>query len=111
MSMATPQVVRGNDTSVRRWVTVMVIVLSTFVAPTIAYACFGLGYVLFSTFVVAALEKDAGFGKGHAVWVYALMGTDIATGSLVLGRLSDRLGRRAAMIGSFSSACLAAWRC
>jgi predicted MFS family arabinose efflux permease len=74
-------------------------------APTISYACFGLGYVLFSTFVVAALEKDAGFGKGHAVWVYALMGTGIATGSMVLGRLSDGLGRRAAMIGSFTSAC------
>jgi Uncharacterised MFS-type transporter YbfB len=74
-------------------------------APTIAYACFGWGYVLFSTFVVAALEKDAGFRKGPAVWVYALMGTGIATGSLVLGRLSDQLGRRAAMIGSFSSAC------
>ena len=36
MSMATPRVVLGNDTSAGRWVTVTVIVLSTFVAQSFA---------------------------------------------------------------------------
>ena len=79
-------------------------------APTAAYTCFGLGYVLFATYVVAALEKDAGFGKGHSVWVYALMGAGNAGGALLVGRLSDQVGRRGTLIGSLVAAgggCLA----
>ena len=73
-------------------------------SPTAAYACFGLAYVLFATFVVAALEHDAHFGKGHSVWVYFLMGLGQATGALLVGRLSDRLGRRTTMVLSFALA-------
>jgi MFS family permease len=73
-------------------------------APTAAYACFGLSYVLFATFVVAALEHDAGFGKGHSVWVYAVMGMGQTIGALLVGRLSDRFGRRSTMVASFMAA-------
>ncbi len=73
-------------------------------AVTGAYTCFGLGFALFSTYVVAALEHDAGFAKGHAVLVYALMGAGNTTGALTVGRLSDLFGRRVTMIGSFAAA-------
>ena len=73
-------------------------------APTSAYACFGLGYVLFATFVVAALEQDAGFARGHASQVFALMGAGNAVGALTVGKISDRIGRRTTMIASFSAA-------
>ncbi len=79
-------------------------------APTSAYACFGLGYVLFATYVVAALEQDAGFGRGHAAQVFALMGAGNAVGALTVGRISDRIGRRTTMIASFAASglgCLA----
>lgn len=71
-------------------------------APTAAYTCFGLGYVMFATYVVAALENDSGFGKGHSVWVFALMGVGNASGALTVGRLSDRVGRRATMVACFT---------
>ena len=79
-------------------------------APTAAYTCFGLGYVLFATYVVAALEQDAGFGPGHSVWVFALLGAGNAIGALLVGRLSDRVGRRVTMMASMAAAgfgCLA----
>jgi predicted MFS family arabinose efflux permease len=76
----------------------------TWWAPTAAYACFGIGYVLFATFVVAALEQDAGFGKGHSVWVFALMGAGNAAGAMSVGRLSDRVGRRTTLIASLCAA-------
>ena len=79
-------------------------------APTAAYACFGLGYVLFATYVVAALEQDAGFATGQASRVFALMGVGNAMGALSIGRLSDRIGRRVTMFTCFALAgvgCLA----
>ena len=76
-------------------------------APTAAYACFGLGYVLFTVFVVAALQHDAGFAVGASSRVFAIMGLGIATGALTVGRLSDRLGRRSTMVSSFVLAALA----
>jgi MFS family permease len=78
--------------------------------PTTAYTCLGLAYVLFTTFVVAALEQDAGFATGHAATVFALLGFGNAVGALGIGRLSDRLGRRVTMFSSFALAgfgCLA----
>ncbi len=78
--------------------------------PTVAYTFLGLAYVLFTTFVVAALEQDAGFATGHAAAVFALLGLGNAVGALGIGRLSDRLGRRVTMFTSFALAgagCLA----
>lgn len=79
-------------------------------APTAAYTCFGLGYVLFATYVVAALEQDAGFAPGQASRVFAFMGVGNALGALTIGRLSDRIGRRVTMLTCFALAgvgCLA----
>lgn len=73
-------------------------------SPTAAYTCFGLGYVLFAVFVVAALQHDAHFSAGHASQVFALMGLGNAIGALSIGRLSDRIGRRTTMIVSFAAA-------
>lgn len=73
-------------------------------AATAAYTCFGLGYVLFAVFVVAALQHDAHFSAGHASQVFALMGLGNTIGALSIGRLSDRIGRRTTMIVSFAAA-------
>lgn len=70
-------------------------------APTAAYTCFGLGYVLYALFIVAALEQDAGFGNDHAGLVFAAFGLGSAAGALGLGRLAERIGRRTAFVGSF----------
>jgi predicted MFS family arabinose efflux permease len=61
MSIATPKVVRGNDTSAGRWVTVTVIVLSTFVAQSFARFTFGL--------LLPAMKADLGISYGLAGWL------------------------------------------
>ncbi len=75
-------------------------------APTAAYTCFGLGYVLFAVFVVAALVQDAGFSASHATRVFAFYGIGSSIGALSIGKLSDRIGRRTTMIGCFVAAAL-----
>ena len=75
-------------------------------AATAAYVCFGLGYVLFAVFVVAALVQDAGFSARHASQVFAFFGLGSAMGSLTIGKLSDRVGRRSTMIFCFVAAAL-----
>jgi predicted MFS family arabinose efflux permease len=75
-------------------------------APTAAYVCFGLGYVLYAVFVVAALVQDAGFTNSHATRVFAFYGSGSALGALTIGRLSDRIGRRTTMIGCYLAASL-----
>jgi predicted MFS family arabinose efflux permease len=69
-------------------------------APTLAYTCFGLGYVLFTTYVVSAL-RESGFAASHASRVFALIGCGNAVGALSIGKLSDRIGRRPTMVGAF----------
>lgn len=63
-------------------------------AVTGAYAGFGLGYMIFITYLVAALETDAGFDERAAGLMYSLVGLTSIVGGLVLGRTSDYLGRR-----------------
>jgi predicted MFS family arabinose efflux permease len=70
-------------------------------APTLAYTCFGLGYVLFATYIVAALEKDAGFSKSRATLVFAALGVGNATGALSSSRLLRTFGRRVVMPVAF----------
>ena len=70
-------------------------------SPTLAYACFGLGYVLFSTYIVSALEHDAGFSTTHATNVFALIGIGNALGAALIGRIADRVGQRTSMGWSF----------
>ncbi len=54
------------------------------------YACFALGYVVYASYLVAALEDDAGFPSGTAAAVYAVTGLTSVAGGLLIGRLSDR---------------------
>jgi predicted MFS family arabinose efflux permease len=73
-------------------------------SPTLAYTCFGLGYVLFATYVVSALETDAGFSKNHASLVFALLGLGNAIGALSTSSLLRRFGRRNLMSSAFVGA-------
>lgn len=75
-------------------------------APTIGYTFLGLAYVLFTTFMVSALENDAGFSKSHASSVYALLGIGNALGALMVGRIADRVGQRVTFAASCSLAAL-----
>ena len=68
---------------------------------TAAYTAYGLAYALYMVYVVAALEQDAGFSSPHAATVYAVMGVAIIAGGVLLGRISDRLGRRPVLLGGF----------
>ena len=77
-------------------------------SPTIGYTFLGLAYVLFTTFVVTALEVDAGFSKTHASNVYALLGAGNALGALTVGRIADRVGQR---FTSVASCCLTSAAC
>jgi predicted MFS family arabinose efflux permease len=73
------------------------------VGLTVGYATYGLTVSLFMSYLVAALEDDAGFTPGHAASVYAALGVSMAVGGVLVGRLSDRTGRRLALIGGYAA--------
>ena len=68
---------------------------------TAGYFLFGFGYMVTMTYTVASL-RDAGFNPAHAADVYALVGIGVVVGGLLMGRLSDRLGRRRTIILGYS---------
>jgi predicted MFS family arabinose efflux permease len=68
---------------------------------TAAYVGYGLCYSIYSSYLVAALESDAGFGTAHASLDYALIGLALTAGGILLGRLSDRIGRRPTLVWGF----------
>jgi MFS family permease len=74
----------------------------------VSYAAFGLGYVVFSSYLVAALRDDAGLSAGHAAAVYSLTGLMSIVGGLLIGRVSDRLGRRNVIVGAHLLLCAGA---
>ena len=69
---------------------------------TIAYAAFGFMYLLVFAFLVARLEDDSGFSADQASTMFSLIGASSVVGGIVLGPLSDRVGRRATMSGAFT---------
>jgi predicted MFS family arabinose efflux permease len=71
-------------------------------APTAAYVCFGFAYVMFATFVVAALQDQASFSPVQATFVFAAFGCGNLIGALSVGRLSDRIGRRITMTTTYA---------
>jgi predicted MFS family arabinose efflux permease len=73
----------------------------SWVAMTVAYAAYGLCYSIYSSYLVAALQADAGFSVRHASLDYGLVGLAIAAGGVLLGRVSDRAGRRPALVWGF----------
>lgn len=81
----------GALRSVRGWVPL-----------TIAYASFGFSYILVIAFLVARLEDDAGFTTDEAAAMFSLVGVATVIGGMVLGPLSDRIGRRLTLVMAFT---------
>ncbi|WP_448613326.1 MFS transporter [Modestobacter sp. URMC 112] len=65
------------------------------------YAAYGLAYSLYTSYLVTALEDDAGFTAGHASAVYTLVGVALVAGGVLLGPLSDRWGRGPTLISGY----------
>ncbi|WP_216870357.1 YbfB/YjiJ family MFS transporter [Modestobacter excelsi] len=72
------------------------------IGSTLSYGGYGLAIAIYMTFLVAAYEDDAGFSSGHASAVFALTGVCITAGGILLGRWSDAVGRRAAMMWAYA---------
>jgi predicted MFS family arabinose efflux permease len=71
------------------------------VGLTGGYAAYGFAYSVYTTYLVTALEDDAGFSAGHASAVYTLVGIALIGGGVVLGPLSDRWGRGRTLVVGF----------
>lgn len=65
---------------------------------TASYASYGLGYVLYTTFLAAALQHDAGLSASGSAAVYSLLGLTGIAGGILIGRVSDMIGRRRALM-------------
>lgn len=63
-----------------------------------SYGLYGISFSLYTSFLVAALEDDAGFSPTHASLSYSLLGVSSAMGGMLVGRLSDRRGRRSTLV-------------
>jgi MFS family permease len=72
------------------------------VPTAVAYSAFGFSYILVLAFLVARLKDDAGFSPTAAAWMFSLVGFAAAIGGVALGALSDRIGRRITLTGSFT---------
>lgn len=70
-------------------------------ALTAAYAAFGFMYLLVFAFLVTRLEDDSGFSPDRATAMFSAVGVAAVFGGLLLGPLSDKIGRRATMVASF----------
>jgi len=68
---------------------------------TAAYASFGFAYILVVGFLVARLEDDSGFTSAQATAMFSLVGGAAVFGGIVLGALSDRIGRRFTLTTTF----------
>ena len=77
-------------------------------AISAAYACFGLAYVLYVSYLVAGVREDAGFSPGHAANVFGVMAATTIVGGPLLGQVSDRIGRRSTLITGFLAAAVGA---
>jgi MFS family permease len=72
------------------------------VPTAIAYSAFGFSYILVLAFLVARLRDDSGFTSAQAAAMFSLVGVAAAIGGIALGALSDRIGRRLTLTGSFT---------
>ncbi|MEO6571330.1 MAG: MFS transporter [Ilumatobacteraceae bacterium] len=72
------------------------------VPATVAYAAFGFAYILVLGFLVARLEDDSGFTSGEAAAMFSVLGASTVLGGMILGPLSDRIGRRITVTAAFA---------
>lgn len=70
---------------------------------TLAYGAFGFSYILVYTFFAARLQDDVGFTPGRAAAMVSVVGIASVFGGVLLGQLSDRIGRRVTLVGSFGA--------
>ncbi len=75
--------------------------ITGWVPLTAAYAAYGFMYLLVFAFLVTQLEDDAGFSADRASAMFSVVGVAAIFGGMVLGPLSDRIGRRSALVGAF----------
>lgn len=61
---------------------------------TACYFIYGFGYLLVIAFLVARLQDDSGYTPGRASAIFALAGASTIFGGVLMGRVSDRFGRR-----------------
>ena len=71
------------------------------IPATVAYAAFGFAYILVIGFLVARLEDDSGFTSDQAATMFSILGAATVLGGLMLGPLSDRIGRRVTLTSAF----------
>ena len=72
-------------------------------ALTGAYSAYGFSYILVISFTVARLEDDAGWNSGRAALAFTTIGFAVIAGGLIVGSISDRIGRRLTMTIAFVS--------
>ena len=65
------------------------------------YTAYGLAFSVYTSYLVTALEDDAGFTPGHAAGVYALVGVSFIGGGVLFGPLSDRWGRGRTLVSGY----------
>jgi MFS family permease len=73
----------------------------------VGYALFGVVHALYISFLISALQTDAGLSIGQSAQVYSVLGLLNIAGGVTLGRASDVVGRRAILVASLitMSAC------
>ncbi len=65
------------------------------------YVAFGLSYIIYLTFFVKGLISEGGYSQQAASTLYMAMGWVSLVCGLVWGALSDRFGRRTALVGVY----------
>jgi predicted MFS family arabinose efflux permease len=64
----------------------------------LSYFLYGVGFALYTNYLIAALQHDLGFDVAAATGTFSLLGVASIFGGLVGGRLSDSLGRRRTLV-------------
>jgi MFS family permease len=66
------------------------------------YFAFGFSYIIYSTFFVKYLVKEANFGTDSAGMLWLQIGVVATISGFIWGSISDRWGRRIALLGVFT---------
>ena len=66
------------------------------------YFAFGFSYIIYSTFFVRYLVKEGGFNASEAGALWLQIGIATTISGFIWGSVSDRWGRRAALLGVFA---------